>query len=291
MKPLFKSTLLAVLMSTQLMAQAADPDKVCPQFFYGGTPVHQIMKVNQDSKFVCKKAYSLQFYAGTKTPLWVAERLTAEATRGEEERTNKFLEDPEIPSKFRTSNRDFKDLNARAKGRGETFFYDRGHMAPAGDFSNDAEAMAESFYLSNMIPQVDSHNQGIWKDLEIQVRQWARGRGVLFVLTGPVFRDGKAIESLNGLAVPTDVYKIVVDPSTKEMLAYVIPNLPFKYAETKEKKGAFGRQYVFANQVYRLVDFQKTVREVEVLTNLDFHPFLNPSEAQVLENKRIPAWK
>jgi endonuclease G len=48
--------------------------------------------------------------------------------------------------------------------------YDRGHLAPAADMGFSKITMAESFYYSNMSPQVPGFNRGIWKQLEEQTR-------------------------------------------------------------------------------------------------------------------------
>ena len=51
--------------------------------------------------------------------------------------------------------------------------YDRGHLCPAGDMAFSEIAMSESFYMSNISPQVPSFNRGIWKTLEQKVRDWS----------------------------------------------------------------------------------------------------------------------
>ena len=48
--------------------------------------------------------------------------------------------------------------------------YDRGHLCPAGDMTLSVEAMSETFFMSNMSPQVPGFNRGIWKSVEDQVR-------------------------------------------------------------------------------------------------------------------------
>jgi endonuclease G, mitochondrial len=269
-------------------AQAANVDAECPQFFFKGAPVHQQKAVNANSSFLCHKAYSLQYFHGTKTSLWVAERLQGNATSGAEERTNDFAPDPSVPSGTSASNDDYKKLNRGLKARGEKHLYDRGHMAPAGDFSNDDEAMHQSFYLSNMVPQVNKHNQGIWKDLEVKVRQWARSRGTLFVVTGPIFRNGKAIEQLpNGLAVPTDIYKVVIDPQRMESIAFLIPNQPY---ETVRQKG-YDSAYRLGNTQQSLDDFMVPINAIEQLAQLNFSPTMNAKEVENLEMKKTHMWR
>ena len=50
--------------------------------------------------------------------------------------------------------------------------YDKGHLAPAADFSYSKELMSESFYMSNMSPQTPGLNRGPWKFLEEYFRNY-----------------------------------------------------------------------------------------------------------------------
>jgi endonuclease G len=288
MKKILRGTMLAVALAVATLTQAAQHNKDCPQFFFQGAPAHETKQVNEGSYFLCKKAYAAQYYTGTKTSLWVAEKLEAAANQGDEPRTDEFVPDPQVNPRHSSTNKDYKELNKRLKSNGQAHLYDRGHLAPAGDFSNDKEAMVESFFLSNMVPQVNSHNQGIWRDLEMKVRQWARARGTLFVVTGPIFRNGKAIETLNGLAVPTDIYKLVVDPKTQESVAFVVPNLPFKYAKGGS---SFERLYEYKNITYRMDDFILPIKDVESLTGINFHPMLSPEASKGLEGSKGVRWR
>lgn len=298
-KKIFMFTGLMFLV-TSVMADASEKtiEKRCPGLFFHGHPVHATASVNENSYFICNKAYATQYFTGTKTPLWVAERLLEEATSGSEPRTEDFQKDPEVSARHSSSNGDFVALNKRLKARhsglekSEKYVYDRGHMAPAGDFSNDSRAMSESFYLSNMVPQVSSHNRGIWKDLEVKTRNWAKGRNEVYVVTGPIFRskagykEMRGIEEMNGLLVPTDIYKIIVDPKTAGSIAFIIPNIPFQSdGGRKESKG-----YVYNGTIYQLKDFIVSIRDVEVLTGLNFHSNLNAKDSDVVEIRKSGMW-
>src|SRR5450759_1124712 len=69
--------------------------------------------------------------------------------------------------------------------------YDRGHLCPAADMGFNPVAMEESFFMSNISPQVPDFNRGLWKELEMTVRKWAIKEHKLYVVTGPVFKDSK----------------------------------------------------------------------------------------------------
>lgn len=92
--------------------------------------------------------------------------------------------------------------------------YDRGHLCPAADNRWSAQAMEESFYMSNMTPQHPDLNRKIWADLEDLIRDWAIENGKIFIATGPVLADGIKMKiGKSKVSVPNYYYKIVADLS------------------------------------------------------------------------------
>ena len=144
--------------------------------------------------------------------------------------------------------------------------YDRGHMAPAADFRWSAEAMDDTFYLSNMCPQTHAFNAGIWSDLESAIRSMAYEDGSIYVVTGPVLTDGP-YDTIgeNGVAVPSYFYKVVLDYSepTLKAIGFILPH---------------------ENSKNPLSYFAVTVDEVEERTGLDFFPLLPDNTEEKLES-------
>jgi endonuclease G len=110
--------------------------------------------------------------------------------------------------------------------------YDRGHLAPAGDFKFSQQLTKQSFFMSNISPQTPQFNRGIWKSLEEQVRSWALRDGGLYVVTGPVLRSGlPTIGRTNEVAVPDSFYKVLLycrkgsDPEIR-MIGFLLKNEP-----------------------------------------------------------------
>ena len=85
------------------------------------------------------------------------------------------------------------------------------------------KAMSETFYMSNMSPQVPMFNRGIWKELEEHVRNRAR-KEKLYVVTGPIFKSNKGSIGKGKVTVPGYYYKLFYSPSKQQMIAYVLPN-------------------------------------------------------------------
>jgi endonuclease G len=164
---------------------------------------------------LCSDNFAVLYSQTSKTPLVVVERLNAKVLQEAkgEERTNAFYPDPRIPKGARAELSDYRGSNL-----------DRGHQAPAAD-APDQKAMAQSFALSNMIPQDANNNRKIWSKVEKDVRKFAqRADGNVFVFTGPLFDAGFQTIGDNNVWVPTRLYKLVYDESSQRAWAYVLVN-------------------------------------------------------------------
>ena len=106
-----------------------------------------------------------------------------------------FQPDPDIPAGQRSELSDFR-------GSG----YDRGHLCASADRLFSKDANGQTFYLSNMSPQMARFNQSDWVDLEGQVQNWGRNssfRDTLFVVKGGTIRDDQLKGHTNsGIVVP-----------------------------------------------------------------------------------------
>lgn len=228
----------------------ADSIQGCKEYSTLGLPSKQ-------GELLCRKGYLLAHSPEYKTPLWVIEHLTADKASGTLPRYNKFEPDPDLAEGERAEINDYK-------GSG----YDRGHMAPSADMRWDQQAMEECFYLSNMVPQVGKGmNQGIWKNLEELVRDWALSRGELYIFTGPIYEGGlKKTIGTNQVAVPSHLYKIVYDPHKTEAIAFIMPNDKLVNSDMPK--------YIV------------TIRDIEKKTGLDFLSKLDSHVQDVIENKK-----
>lgn len=166
---------------------------------------------------LCSDQFAVLYSQTSKTPLVVVERLNAsrlERAQGEQ-RSDNFYADPRIARAGRADLADY---------RGQHPAVDRGHQSPAAD-APTAQAMAQSFSLSNMVPQDPVNNRKMWNKIEQDVRKFARrARGDVFVFTGPLFDSGHDTIGRGKVWVPTHLYKLVYDVSSGRAWAYVLPN-------------------------------------------------------------------
>ncbi len=204
--------------------------------------------------------YSLSYNENYEQANWVYYSLTDSMVfNSGQERKNSFKMDKSVVS-----------VSAKSSDYTNSGF-DRGHLCPAGDMDFNAVAMAESFLMSNISPQVPDFNRGVWKELEFQVREWATKERQLFVVTGPVFKDNKGTIGKEEVVVPGYYYKIIYDPTDEpKILAFVLPN------EKSDRP---------------LYDFAVTVDEAEKLTGFDFYSQLPDEIENRLEAKvQLAGW-
>lgn len=225
----------------------------CPNFFKFGAPYILDTTTSQRSFFSCRRAYASMYDPNLKVPIWVAEHLVGKDTKGSASRNNiDFIQDPLVPSIYQASHQDYFRSG-----------YQKGHMAPAADFKNDQVALNESFLFTNSIPQAPQQNMRVWNYLESSVRQLLRRRQELYVVTGPVFLNPRPNKINNSVSVPDAVFKVIHDPSTDTMTAFMVPNGDSVSDD--------------------FTQYQTTVREIEKKTGINFNPKLTRSQADTME--------
>jgi DNA/RNA endonuclease G (NUC1) len=235
-----------------------------------------------DTDYVARTTYVLEHHPVDKIPIWVAEHLEADQWESAADRppASSWKSDPDIDEGRRAELSDYRNSG-----------YDRGHMAPNGDFGSYPDRLS-TFILSNAVPQDGPQNSGVWATLEDKVRTLVASRGEGYVITGGMFyeaaEDPEAgnggggngvinyyVIGSNEVAVPTHTFKIFLVPvsngaSTWEAYAMVIAN----------KKPADG---------WAWSDFAQSVDWVERRTGLDVFPNLTGAdESRVEGQKRNP---
>lgn len=212
----------------------------------------------RDEIILKRIGYTLSYNSTYKTPNWVGWELTREETRGKEDRKDRFVPDPDLPEP-RVEHADYTRSG-----------YDRGHMAPAADMKWSEEAMAQSFYMSNICPQNQKLNRDDWGDLEEACRGWARKYGRVYIVCGPIYdkKHPKCIGK-HQVAVPDRFFKVVL---------------------IENRKNPIAMGFLFNNAAHHqaLEKYQVPVDSVETVTGLDFFAKLPDSIENRIE-AAIPA--
>lgn len=222
------------------------------------------------------KYYSLCYRESYEQAEWSAECIKSSMLQKNATRSNDFRPDEKISTGSATL-ADYKSSG-----------YDRGHLVPAADMSFDADAMSETFYMSNMSPQAPQFNRGIWVNLETQVRLWAQKFGKIYVVSGPVLnKSAEEFPSIgkNQVSVPEFYYKVILAPVFKDEEDKNTP-------EDSESAMAIG--FIIPNQKCEkeFWDYAVPIDEVENITNIDFFPQLEDSlENQIESVFQLESWK
>jgi endonuclease G len=214
-------------------------------------------KDNLDDTLLRYTGFTISYNEDNEQPAWVAYILTAdEVQSGNEDRSENFRPDKNIA----TGSATLKDYS----GSG----YDRGHMAPAADMKWSKVTMSESFLLSNMSPQEQGFNRGIWSRLEAKVRDWAVKNDSLLVITGPVLRGINKYIGENRVGVPGYYFKVIADisaPSYK-VIAFLLEN---------------------RSSTADLMDYAITIDSLEKVTGYDFFPSMPDKDMAERMEKNI----
>ena len=217
--------------------------------------------INRPHQLLIRKSYVVSYNSETKCPNWVLWQLTREHADGNVKRPDyAFHEDMEVKPP-RAELADYKHSG-----------YDRGHMCPAGDNKWDADAMYESFLMTNMCPQNQNLNSGLWNQIEMQCRYWAKRYGSLYIVCGPIYLKGEhQTIGQNKVVVPEAFFKVVVClEDTPKGIAFVCRN-----TDGNKKKD----YYV------------NTISQVERITGYYFFPSLDENTASVIkEQSNLKEW-
>ncbi|EOQ99237.1 hypothetical protein E3P92_02800 [Wallemia ichthyophaga] len=192
------------------------------------------------SDLMRREAYITSYDRTKRHPAWTAQHLTAESLQRDksapasDRKNSQFKEDNAIPDKFRA--------------RLSTYFrsgYDRGHLVPAADAKSGQNAMDQTFYLTNIAPQVGpGFNREYWAYFETFCRNLTKDFRHVYVFTLPLYLPTKEIDGkwrvkyevlgdpfsdTPTISVPTHFGKVVMGSKDEghrdlSLAAFVLPN-------------------------------------------------------------------
>lgn len=220
---------VVVLLIFVATASAAD----CPALPPQGAPTVSVTH----GTVVCQKAYEAFVDDDARVPRWVAYTLTGPHSLGCGARSNNFHKEPKLPA------------GSAAPSDYDKTGYDKGHQAPAEDFTWDATAEQQSFSMANMAPQAPGLNRQQWERLEETVRAWATERGPLSIYVGPVL--GTKTIGRGRINVPLGFWKVVEDKGGAVIAFYM--------ANKKIAKGPLNPQLTTVGRIEAMVGIKLPV--------------------------------
>ena len=191
--------------------------------------------------------YSFGWSQKDLVAIWVAYPLCRLYTNGNAGRTDAWAYDKLLK----------KNSSAPFGGYGEELA--RGHQIPSADRQCCYEANAQTFYGTNMTPQNNDHNSGIWADLESKVRGYAKTSDTTYVVTGVVLEGSnrKTYDSDGRpMTVPAAYFKAVLKYSTLSTMGQW--NAAAFYLEHRPYSGNVTKSH------------SMSIDELEAITGLDF---------------------
>ena len=191
--------------------------------------------------------YSFGWSQKDRVALWVAYPLCKLYTNGSAGRTNAWALDPLLGD------------NSAAPFGGYAGSYARGHQLPSADRQCCYDANAQTFYGTNMTPQLNEHNEKIWADLENKVRGYANTSDTTYVVTGVIVSTTSKKEKDSygqSVTIPDAYFKAVLKYSKSSTLGTW--NAAAFYLEHRAYSGSVGKEH------------SMSVDELEEMTGIDF---------------------
>ena len=192
--------------------------------------------------------YTLGWSQDHYVALWVAYPLCSMYTNKTVNRTDAWAYDPVLGKAY---------SSAPFSGYGGS--YARGHQLPSADRLCSYDANAQTFYGSNMTPQLNAHNEGIWQELETKVRTIANKSDTTYVVTGCIVAGSKTTTTDsdgNRMTVPAAYFKALLRYTKASTLGQW--NAAAFYLEHRSYSESIGKQH------------SMSIDELEKITGMDF---------------------
>ncbi|HXT15629.1 MAG TPA: DNA/RNA non-specific endonuclease [Gemmatimonadaceae bacterium] len=166
---------------------------------------------NPNDFLIQRSQYVLSYNTSHGTPNWVSYELDHRQRPGSVDRCNCFTAEPLLPANKQIFTTDYT-------GGG----YDRGHMTRSADRTAAQIDNAETFILSNVVPQTAELNEATWAHFENILGDSADAGRAVYIITGPLY------SRTHGLAFLRDSGKVAIPDSTwKVALVGPMNGVPF----------------------------------------------------------------
>ncbi len=191
-----------------------------------------VPKTDYEEQIISHLAYSLSYNEDHEQANWVMHIVLPDIVNGNASRSNDFREDPLVISGT-SFEKDFflKEKKADGTYKYDGFGYDRGHLAPSADFRWSQKALSESYFYSNMSPQLGDFNRLKWAELESWMREYVvKNNTSLIIVTAPILNDDlpKVERGINRVSIPNYFVKAALDVENRTGIGFVLPHEKIK---------------------------------------------------------------
>lgn len=207
-------------------------------------------------------SFSMEYDKSKKHSRWIAFRFDNQTKQQNVSRSDEpFDADPAIGSQYQRVQADFGKQG-----------YDRGHLCASADRLYSREVNEQTFYYTNMSPQRNKFNTGIWLTLEGQVQSW--GRSCTSSDTLYVVKEERLIRKIRS-------EDILVTTVASPFLDIIIWLCCLKRRFIQSDR--FWMEHTDSPKSTKLVDYALSIDELEEKTGIDFFPSLNDNLENALE--------
>jgi endonuclease G len=237
-----------------------------------GNPSSAVSDTNYPSNFLIQRGqYCTSYNRDRGIPNWTGWELDA-TWAGSAVRQDNYIPDPLVPAQW---------YHVTTNDYGSTGF-SRGHVCPSEDRTRTQADNDSLFYMTNMIPQTQTLNGGVWETLESYCRTLSQAGNKLYIYAGTYGEGGTGVYGYaasfanNKVTVPAKVWKVImVLPAGTNDLSRVDTTTRCIAVVMNNDQGPFTTW-----QNYRV-----SVDSVEALTGLDFFSNVPVNVQAVIEAK------
>lgn len=231
----------------------------------------EMPRLNDDDYFLTRTTtvngkenitYSISFNAERQHSRWVAFTFDGSNRSKTVGRSDNFQPDPDFLGEYAMTS---QQINKNG--------YQRGHLVASYDRVYSREANEQTFYMSNMSPQIGRFNTGIWNDLEYKINEESRGWGC-----NPNFAD--TLYVVKGGTIAEGQY-------TSKGTCPTVPSYYFMALLRLKNKNYSGIAFCFEHKSYHsgtVASYALTIDELEEFTGIDFFCNLNDKLENAVES-------
>ena len=212
-----------------------------------------------------RRNYTIYFSKNNHQPYMVAYPLYKDCL-GDSGRTDKWDFDPVIDKKYQ--------MQLYRSYQPRSYNMSRGHMLASNQRTASRELNFTTFYFTNMVPQEQSQNSGIWQQLESRENAFARNANksdTLYVVCGPTLAPNADMvhdDNNKKCPIPTHTWKVLLKEKKGQWISIGV-----KMPNVRPVSGS------------KWYDYTCTVADLEKELGVKFFPFLPENEATAIKSQ------